>query len=195
MGRSGPIFCAVLVVGGVIALGPPNLPGLPDIDLPDLRSAGADSRGGGGDCPRQVEPWSRVQTGHAGTIVRVGHEMDIPRRGRVIALATAMQESSIRNLANSSVPASLRRDNDGVGHDHDSVGIFQQRPGWGSVRERMDPEYAAEAFYRALCRVRGWQNMRVTEAAQRVQRSAFPEAYQQHADEAEDLAHALRHCR
>jgi len=41
----------------------------------------------------------------------------------------------------------------------------------------MDPVYSSTAFYLALKRVRGWESMRVTVAAQRVQRSAFPNAY------------------
>jgi hypothetical protein len=106
-----------------------------------------------------------------------------------------MQESSLRNLANSGVPRSLQLGHDGVGHDHDSVGVFQQRPGWGSVEERMDPRYAARAFFRTLRKVDGWVGMQVTDAAQRVQRSAYPDAYQKHAGRAQKLAgKLLRHC-
>jgi hypothetical protein len=104
-------------------------------------------------------------------IVAVGQRMKIPARGWVIAVATALQESGLINLGD------LGPDN-----DHDSLGLFQQRPsqGWGTPAQIMDPEYAAGAFYTALRKVPGWQTMPVTEAAQRVQRSAYPDEYAKH---------------
>lgn len=134
------------------------------------------------------------QMSHAVTIVETGQEMGLPRRAYVVAIATAMQESELRVLANVNVPHSFDYSpRDGYGQDHDSVGLFQQRPsqGWGTEEQVSDPRYAAERFYRALSEVPGWQEMRVTEAAQRVQRSAFPEAYQQWAEDAGVLAAAL----
>jgi hypothetical protein len=118
------------------------------------------------------------QMANAATIAAVGLTRGLPDRAVVVALATAMQESELINLA---------------GGDRDSVGLFQQRPsqGWGSVEQIRDPRYAASAFYNQLVRVRGWEEMRVTEAAQLVQRSAFPEAYQAWADEAQVLSDAL----
>ncbi|WP_200905170.1 M23 family metallopeptidase [Micromonospora sp. RV43] len=132
--------------------------------------------------------WGSVETTNAATIVAVGRQRKVPPRGYVIALATAMQESTLRNLANAKVPESLRLPHEGVGRDHDSVGLFQQRPGWGSVRERMTPTYAAGKFYEALVKVDGWERMRLTDAAQAVQRSGLPEAYQKWEDDAEQLA-------
>jgi cell wall-associated NlpC family hydrolase len=104
------------------------------------------------------------QLGNARTIIGVGLTLGVPRRGLVVALATAMQESTLRKLAYG---------------DRDSVGLFQQRPssGWGSVAELTTPEIAARKFYTALLQVPGWEAMPVTVAAQRVQRSAFPLAY------------------
>jgi hypothetical protein len=106
----------------------------------------------------------------------------MPDRAVQVALATALQESKLRNLPHL-----------GARNDHDSVGLFQQRPsqGWGSEQQLADPRYAAERFYRALARVPGWQELRLTEAAQRVQRSAFPEAYAQWEPEAGILSAAL----
>ncbi|MPZ25068.1 MAG: hypothetical protein GEV12_01085 [Micromonosporaceae bacterium] len=122
------------------------------------------------------------QMANAATIAAVGVRMEVPDRGVQIALATALQESKLRNL-----PHLGRR------NDHDSVGLFQQRPsqGWGTEEQVGDPRYAAERFYRALRRVDGWPELRLTEAAQRVQRSAFPEAYQRWEPEAGVLATAL----
>jgi hypothetical protein len=62
----------------------------------------------------------------------------MPKRACLVAIATAMQESTIRILANTKVPESYNYPHDGEGSDHDSVGIFQQRPGWGTVKDRMD---------------------------------------------------------
>ncbi|MFF0318570.1 hypothetical protein ACFYPH_28510 [Micromonospora sp. NPDC005252] len=118
------------------------------------------------------------QMANAATIAAIGAQRGMPERAVVIALATAYQESGLRNLA------------DG---DRDSVGLFQQRPsqGWGTSAQIRDSRYAANRFYAALKKVRGWEKMRVTDAAQRVQRSAFPEAYEKWADDSEVLSKAL----
>lgn len=118
------------------------------------------------------------QMANAATIAAIGAQRGMPERAVVIALATAYQESGLHNLP------------DG---DRDSVGLFQQRPsqGWGTSAQIRDPRYAANRFYAALKKVRGWEKMRVTDAAQRVQRSAFPEAYQKWADDSEVLSRAL----
>jgi hypothetical protein len=119
-----------------------------------------------------------VQMANAATIAAVGVRRGMPEQAVVVALATALQESKLEN-----------RD-DG---DRDSIGLFQQRPsqGWGTADKIKDPRYSADRFYSALRRVKGYQKMRVTDAAQRVQRSAYPNAYQKWADEAEILARAL----
>ncbi|MER7165277.1 hypothetical protein ABT336_04250 [Micromonospora sp. NPDC000207] len=118
------------------------------------------------------------QMANAATIAAIGAQRGMPERAVVIALATAYQESSLRNL---------------TGGDRDSVGLFQQRPsqGWGTPTEIQDPRYAARRFYAALKKVRGWEEMRVTDAAQAVQRSAFPEAYEKWAGDSEVLTRAL----
>ena len=99
-------------------------------------------------------------------IVEVAKDLGLPPRAAVIALATAHQESWLKNLS---------------WGDRDSLGLFQQRPsmGWGSRSQISDPQYAARAFYRALEDVSGWREMPVTVAAQRVQRSAFGSRYAQ----------------
>ena len=115
------------------------------------------------------------QVPNAATVVAVGLSLNVPRKGQIIALATAMQESRLRNLSFG---------------DRDSLGLFQQRPsqGWGSAQQIRDPVYASEQFYRHLLKVSGWQQMTVTQAAQAVQKSGFPDAYAQW----EDLATALQ---
>ncbi|MFJ3185353.1 C40 family peptidase [Streptomyces halstedii] len=115
------------------------------------------------------------QVPNAQTIVAAGLSLDVPTKGQIIALATAMQESRLRNL--------------GYG-DRDSLGLFQQRPsqGWGSAQQIRDPVYASEQFYKHLLKVNGWQQMTVTQAAQAVQKSGLPDAYAQW----ENLATALQ---
>jgi hypothetical protein len=91
----------------------------------------------------------------------------LPARALTIAIATGMQESKLRNIDHG---------------DSDSLGVFQQRPsqGWGSSEQILDPVFSTTAFYDALVKVHGYEDMEITAAAQAVQRSAFPEAYGQH---------------
>lgn len=102
----------------------------------------------------------------------------LPPRALTIALATALQESDLANIEHG---------------DRDSLGIFQQRPsqGWGTQEQILDPVYSTNAFFDALLRIEGYQDMAVTEAAQAVQRSAFPDAYAQHEARARAWANAL----
>lgn len=104
------------------------------------------------------------QIPNAQTIVATGLSADVPRRGQIVALATAMQESRLRNLSSG---------------DRDSLGLFQQRPsqGWGTAEQIRDPVNATEQFYKALLKVHGWQQMTLTQAAQAVQKSGYPDAY------------------
>jgi murein DD-endopeptidase MepM/ murein hydrolase activator NlpD len=115
-----------------------------------------------------LQRWDAEQVANAAIIIEVGADLQVPIWGRVIAVAVAMQESSLRNLPHL-----------GEANDHDSVGLFQQRPsqGWGTPAQLQDPVYAATAFYQALLKVDGWAQMALTEAAQAVQRSAHPDAY------------------
>ncbi|MDM4718839.1 hypothetical protein QTQ03_04215 [Micromonospora sp. WMMA1363] len=132
--------------------------------------------------PRPVAGLSQAQMDNAKVIVGVGQGLEMPRRALVVAVATAMQESTLLNYANGVVPESQNYPHEAVGWDHDSVGLFQQRPssGWGTVAQLMRPSYAAQAFYDALREIPGWQAMSVAGAAQAVQVSAFPDAYAQH---------------
>ena len=142
---------------------------------------------------RPVAGLNQRQMANAAAIVKQGRAQGMPDRALVVAIATAMQESNLYNVASSAVPSSLRLPHEGVSSDHDSVGLFQQRAsqGWGTVPELMKPAHSAMLFYKALSRVRGWQGMSVTAAAQAVQRSAFPNAYQKHASRAEQIVAAL----
>src|SRR6185369_12987521 len=116
--------------------------------------------------PRPVAGLDQTQMDNAATIVRQGRAQGLPDKALVVAVATAMQESDLYNVASPAVPASLRLPHDAISADHDSVGLFQQRAsqGWGSVAELMDPAHSAMLFYNALGRVPGWQGLSVTAA-------------------------------
>jgi hypothetical protein len=118
------------------------------------------------------------QAVNAATIAAVGTGRGMPERAVTIALATSLQESGLRNIRHG---------------DRDSLGLFQQRPsqGWGKPRQILDPTYAAGVFYEHLAKVPDYQKLPLTVAAQRVQRSGFPEAYAKHEPDAVLLAAAL----
>jgi hypothetical protein len=121
------------------------------------------------------------QAANASLITAIAVRRGLPARAATIAIATAMQESKLRNI------------NYGDHAGPDSRGLFQQRPsqGWGTEAQIMDPVYSTNAFYDALAKVPGYESLSVTEAAQLVQRSAFPEAYSQHEDLGRAFASAL----
>ncbi len=118
----------------------------------------------------------------AATIVKVGQDLAVPPRGWVVAIATALQESRLQNLPHL-----------GAANDHDSIGVFQQRPsqGWGTPEQLADPAYQATRFYEKLLTIAGWETMPLTVAAQRVQISAFPDAYAKHEPLATKVVDAL----
>ncbi|ROO63000.1 peptidase M23-like protein [Micromonospora sp. Llam0] len=172
------LFSAVFVGGGAgvpagcyLPADPSASPSNPAMDL-NPPAAGFDPIG----------DWSSEQVGNAATIVTVGIRLGVPPRGWVIAVATAMQESHLVNLPHL-----------GAGNDHDSLGLFQQRPsqGWGTAEQVMDPVHASTTFYQALSGVDAWQAMPLTDAAQAVQRSAYPDAYAKWEHDATTLVGAL----
>ncbi len=118
------------------------------------------------------------QAGNAATISAVAVRRGLAPRAVTIAIATAMQESKLRNLRYG---------------DRDSIGLFQQRPsqGWGTVEQILDPVYASNAFYDKLVKVKDYLTRPLTEVAQDVQRSGAPTAYARHEDQAQALAAAL----
>lgn len=121
---------------------------------------------------------STQQAVNAATISAVGTSRGMPERAVTIALATALQESGLRNIDHG---------------DRDSLGLFQQRPsqGWGDTQQIMDPVYASGKFYEHLDKVPGYSRLPLTVAAQRVQRSGFPQAYAKHEPDAALLSAAL----
>ena len=151
---------------------------------------------------------SKAQLTHAATIIEVGaQESAVGRSGVLVALMAALTESTLRMLANTSAyPEFAAHPNDGVGSDHDSLGLFQMRPasGWGSITDLMNPEYQARAFFggpsgpnagspRGLLDITDWQTLSPGAAAQTVEVSAYPDRYQNYQPVAESVLTALTH--
>jgi cell wall-associated NlpC family hydrolase len=141
-------------------------------------SSGVNCIPDGLDSSTSVAGYGPDQLANAATIVAVGKQMNVPEQGWVAAVATAMQESTLRNLDHG---------------DRDSRGLFQQRPsqGWGTPEQLMNPTYAATQFYQHLLAVPAWQQMSLNEAAQTVQRSGTPDAYAQHEQVANQVVAAV----
>lgn len=127
-----------------------------------------------------VTAWalSADQADNAALIAATSAQRGLPARAATIGLATALQESRLINIDYG---------------DRDSIGLFQQRPsqGWGTVEQIMDPVYSTGKFYDGLVAVPGYTELPVTEAAQAVQRSGFPDAYAQHEGRSRAWASAL----
>ena len=173
--RRGAAFVALAVVGLLVLAGT-AVAGVVwwlsrQVDVPVVARCEAVADG-------QSFRLSPVQADNAALIALMSVRRTLPARAATIALATALQESRLENLDYG---------------DRDSIGLFQQRPsqGWGTVEQIMDPVYSAGLFYDHLVRVPGYTELPVTQAAQAVQRSGFPDAYAQHEPRARAFASAL----
>lgn len=142
-----------------------------DSILPDLQQCTAVA----GEYEARFDP---EQMGNAAVITALGLKRGLPARAATIAIATAIQESKLYNISHG---------------DRDSLGLFQQRPsmGWGTEEQVQDPVYSTNKFYDALIKIDGYEDMVITEAAQKVQRSAYPEAYADHEGEGRAIASAI----
>ena len=167
--RTAAALVGAAVLGVVVATGYAVLHHVAPLLTPAACTATVDGR---------TVSLSPEQAENAALIAAVSVQRGMPARAASIALATAYQESKLYNLEEG---------------DRDSLGLFQQRPsqGWGTRRQILNPYYATNAFYDALGKVDGYDTMRITAAAQRVQRSGYPEAYAAHEADARVLASAL----
>ncbi|MGL5817233.1 MAG: hypothetical protein ACRCYR_06700 [Phycicoccus sp.] len=122
--------------------------------------------------------WAPDQASNTAAITAIAVKRGLPPRAATIAIATAMQESKVRNVQYG---------------DRDSLGLFQQRPsqGWGTAEQILDPEYSTNKFYDALVKVEGYADLEIAVAAQKVQLSADGSAYAQHEAQARVTASAL----
>lgn len=170
-GRVTAVIVGLAVVATVAAVG-----------IAVLKATDTFVGGASGDCTVTVAGHTVEVTGeqaeNASLISAIAVRRGLPARAASIALATAYQESKLANIDYG---------------DRDSLGLFQQRPsqGWGTREQILDPVYATNAFYDALVQVDGYEGLEITVAAQRVQRSAYPDAYADHEADGRALASAL----
>lgn len=128
------------------------------------------------------------QIANAKTIDTVAADGGLPGRATLVALMTALQESSLLNLDHG---------------DLDSVGLFQQRPsqGWGTRTQLMNPEYSTRMFLfgadskstvgiHGLTDIKGWETMPLWKAAASVQHPAkeYEQLYAGQESAARDIA-------
>ncbi|RSD16308.1 C40 family peptidase [Amycolatopsis eburnea] len=165
-------------VAAVLAMLPVLLGAVPQAVVTSLTGAGSTTCTPSGATSGGVPGYGVDQLANAAIITSVGKQLQVPEPGWVIAIAVAIQESTLRNLDHG---------------DRDSLGLFQQRPSqrWGTPQQIMDPTYAATQFYRHLQAVPGWQQMSLNDAAQAVQHSGTPDAYGQHQSDAEAIVAAV----
>ncbi|GHJ11427.1 hypothetical protein TPA0907_57940 [Micromonospora humidisoli] len=181
--RKSVLGIAGLAVAGGLAAGPLNHH-TPTLDTRPVAAVQAAKPATDTLIPHGVQgDQSRIdlndeQTNNAKAIIAATKKAGMNERAAVVSIATALQESKLENLGHL-----------GDRNDHDSQGLFQQRPssGWGTVEQITDPEYATLAFLKGLKQVDGWQDMPLTKAAQTVQVSAYPDHYAQWEQQAADL--------
>lgn len=135
--------------------------------------------------------WSAEQIGNARIICETCRVEGVRPDAQIIAVMTAIQESSLINVGYGDRPASMG------GQMSSSRGLFQQLAPWGPLADRMDPVKATRMFLRGgaagqrgLLDVPDWQGMPPGVACQAVQGSEFPDAYQAHYDDAVALVAA-----
>jgi hypothetical protein len=143
------------------------------------------------ETPKPVAGLDDTQMKNAKKIVETAKAMKMNEKAQIIAVSTAMQESNLHNLASTKIAESYQYTDEGEGSDYDSVGLFQQRPNWGKTKDLMNPEASTRKFLEALKDVPNWESLPVTVAAQKVQVSAYPDAYAKHEARATEIVHAF----
>ncbi|MFI7577114.1 hypothetical protein [Micromonospora sp. NPDC049497] len=175
-------IAGIAFAGGIFA--GPAVHAAPAVESTPVAVVQADKTDTGKLIPHGVQgKQSRIdltdeQTKNVKAIIAATKKADMDERAAVVSIATALQESKLENLGHL-----------GERNDHDSQGLFQQRPssGWGTVEQITDPEYSTLAFLKGLKQVDGWKDMPLTKAAQTVQVSAYPDHYAQWEQQAADL--------
>jgi hypothetical protein len=157
------------------------------------------------------------QRSNATTICKIALQQQLGAAAAVIGVMTALTEAGLHNLASANVPESQHHPHDewtgsadGLGHDHASMGMFQQQTGWqwtpanhghaissanatleqstmsnadgwGKPAVLMKPVNQATLFFASLVEVQGWSTMKPWASAQAVQHSGFSDGSNYHA--------------
>lgn len=146
---------------------------------------GSPAAGVNGQLPESVGDYSGVQIENAATIMRVANSLQLSTHAQVVAIMTAMGESSLRNIDHGDL--ALNPD----GSMNSSVGMFQQQEWWGPLDVRMDPAGATRLFLERLVTVPGWESMAPTLAANAVQGNQDPYHYERFMAPALEMVEAL----
>lgn len=104
---------------------------------------------------------SKEQLKNADVIIGVAKSRGRSKKDTKVALMVARQESGMRNISYG---------------DRDSLGLFQQRAGWGTVKQRLDPIYATNAFFKELEKIKNRADkslLAIALAVQRPSRAAY----------------------
>ncbi|BEL06085.1 hypothetical protein Q0Z83_042760 [Actinoplanes sichuanensis] len=131
--------------------------------------------------PRLGDTVTAYQVSCARAIVAAVRARKLNERAAVIALTTAITETTLHNWD---------------GGDDDSVGLFQQRPsqGWGDPADLVKPAYATSKFLGSMLDKypdNAWNSGDIGTICQRVQVSAYPDAYSLEVNNATIIADAL----
>ncbi|MFH0246363.1 peptidase M23 [Streptomyces sp. HK10] len=168
------VIAGVLFLIGLLLLGGLSpLPSAQAFSCEDTGPGTGVSAPDAGTSPPAAGSVRTQQLANARTIDKVAQKLGLPGKATLIALMTAMQESTLQNL--------------NYGHA-DSIGLFQQRPSmnWGTKEQIMQPEFAATSFFtgrggnKGLVDIPNWQTRPPGDVAQAVQRSAHPDLYAGH---------------
>ncbi|MFJ6792864.1 LGFP repeat-containing protein [Streptomyces sp. NPDC091268] len=159
----------LLAVAALSALGPPALaaPGPRDVPGPLGHTATADMY-----CAIPAERDIAVTR----KVYEVGQRRGVSAKVMLAGFETGWVESRMNNLDCG---------------DRDSLGVFQQRPsqGWGSPEQILDVDYSANKFFEVAQQMEpGMEGSTPGQLAQAVQRSAYPDRY----DQVEGIARAQR---
>ncbi len=169
---SSTTLLAAIGAGAVLVLLAVGLPLLVLASRPAAASCTPPTAGGA------IPDLTAEQATNAGIIVTAVQQLALPKRAAVIAVATAIQESGLTNVDHG----------DAAGPD--SRGLFQQMLRFYGP-DAMIPARAAAMFLTRLAAVPNWQTIPLADAAQAVQRSAFPALYAGREPQAQKIVDGL----
>ncbi|MEV0272513.1 VCBS repeat-containing protein [Hamadaea sp. NPDC050747] len=119
------------------------------------------------------------ETSCARVITQTVKARGLSSRAAVIAVTTVIVETHLQNLN---------------GGDLDSIGLYQQRSGWGSATQRIDAVWATNRFLTEMLNLypnNGWTTGNIGDICQSIQRSAYPDRYSVQVSDAQIIVNAL----
>ncbi|RII11788.1 hypothetical protein DSC45_28150 [Streptomyces sp. YIM 130001] len=182
--RSGVRRGVAGLAGGLLVLGSLSVPAYAGVAEGPDPSPSATASGLGHKSNAELLAACEVPPEHDPAIINTVHQValdhQVTDKVMLAAFEAGWVESHMHNL------------NCG---DSDSLGVFQQRPsqGWGTPEQIMDPVYATTKFLeQAIPNDQKNPGYTAGELAQSVQRSAYPERYDQSEAKARELLAAAK---